>query len=94
MAHHNEERRVASFKPVEFAGLGPVWSAIVISGGLFGALCLCIATAQFVRWLKERQDNALDTTGREDRVNVTYDSTYWVSVERERAGEPAIKSAN
>jgi hypothetical protein len=75
-----EGRRVPSFEPVEFAGLGPVWSAVVISGSVFGTLFLCIAAAQLTRWLKERQDNALDTTGRENRVNVTYDSTYWVRV--------------
>ena len=63
---------------VEFAGFGPALSAAVISGSVFGTCILCIALLQFARWLKYRRDNALDTTGRANRVNITYESTYWV----------------
>ena len=63
---------------VEFAGFGPEISAVIISGSVFGACCLCISVVQFVRWLKYRHDNALDTTGRANQVNITYESTYWV----------------
>lgn len=62
---------------VEFAGFGPELSAAIISGSVFGTCFLCIALSQFGRWLKYRHDNALDTTGRANRVNVTYESTYW-----------------
>ena len=78
LAGLSDEKMAGDVQLVEFAGFGPEISAVIISGSVFGACCLCISLVQFVRWLKYRHDNALDTSGRVNRVNVTYESTYWV----------------